>query len=305
MLSDRDYMRSPNNQPRSGGALSSVGGMQMLWILIGINVAAFFLFGEPKALYGTNILFFDGAPLANYLVLSMDGLKNGYFWQLITAAFMHGGITHLLFNMWGLYIFGSLIAPTLGGNKMLWLYLIGGFSGNALWLAFNYNSPSLLLGASGALFGVMLVTAMLRPNERFVLLLFPVPIKTTTLIVVYSIIEVLMLLNNGDSVAHLAHLGGLLGGYIFAKITLRRYIAWDVMDMFRKRVKVGGARYSFKQNMSDKSFFSTKSDSSSDKELDPGEIDYLLDKISTQGINSLTPDEMQKLRSAREQMKKH
>ena len=75
--------------------------------------------------------------------------------------------------------------------------------------------------------------------------------------------------------------------------------------MFRKRVKVGGARYSFKQNMSDKSFFSTKSDSSSDKELDPGEIDYLLDKISTQGINSLTPDEMQKLRSAREQMKKH
>ncbi|MEG2076316.1 MAG: rhomboid family intramembrane serine protease, partial [Victivallaceae bacterium] len=195
--------------------------------------------------------------------------------------------------------------PTLGGAKVLWLYLIGGLAGNLLWLTFNYNSHSLLLGASGALFGVMLVTAMLRPNERFVLLLFPVPIKTTTLIVVYSIIEVVMLLDSGDNVAHLAHLGGLLGAYIFAKVTLRRYIVWDIVDIFKKRVKVGGGNYSFKQNINNKSFFSTGGNSTSNKELNPDEIDYLLDKISTHGINSLTPEEMQKLRSAREQMKKH
>ncbi len=91
------------------------------------------------------------------LALSIHGLKSGQIYQLVTAMFMHGSFSHIFFNMWALYIFGSIVAPILGGNRFMALYLISGLTGNLLWLLANFNSPqpAFLLGASGAVFGVM------------------------------------------------------------------------------------------------------------------------------------------------------
>ena len=165
------------------------------------------------------------------LALSIHGLKSGQIYQLVTAMFMHGSFSHIFFNMWALYIFGSIVAPILGGNRFMALYLISGLTGNLLWLFANFNSPqpAFLLGASGAVFGVMLAVAMLTPQVRFMMLFFPTPVKVTTLIIVYAMIEIFSELGRlgVNNIAHLAHLGGFIGAYVYLKFIFGRTIPWD------------------------------------------------------------------------------
>lgn len=345
MLSDRDYMnRGPGRSPH----VKEENPNMCVFVLIAINVI-FFLAVSPSL------------DLYDKLALSVIGLELQMYWQLVTAMFMHGGWGHILVNMWGLYLFGTLVAPHLRTAKFLILYFTAGFCGNLLWLAFNWEPvayieqfaggtrmlaklhvvgvdaanasvkvlgtggalftmpfediiPLGLVGASGALFGILIATAMLEPNREFILLFFPVPMKAKTLVVIYAVIEIVSAQSKVGNVAHLAHLGGLLGGYLYIIFFCKRLIIWDPVHALKSMIykkKFTGVKPDakgwkvvnpqFKFNGRTGFDFDSKD---SESPVTRKELDYLLDKVSRYGINSLSDSEMAALRKAREQMRK-
>jgi hypothetical protein len=211
--------------------------------------------------------------------------------------------------MWGVYLFGSLVAPHLGTKRFLALYLISGLVGNLLWLAANWGSPYPVVGASGAVFGILLATAMLEPNQEFIMLLFPIPIKAKTMAIVYAIIEIISELSVRDNIAHLAHLGGFIGAYIFLKYTFRGSLAWDPLKIFSSGNRPQAPRkpkgWTVHDPQADSSYRSagTSSDYNPDAPVTQRQLDEILDKISHSGINSLTNEERAMLKRAREQMR--
>ena len=270
-LFDRDYM--------SGGGEPVRDEMKYLWGLIAVNVIVYiFTMGQPDL----RILLSVCCPPDWHLAF-----------QLVSAGFVHGNFSHILFNMWGLYIFGKLVVPHLGGRNFLCLYLAGVLCGNLMFLVFNWNDPGILCGSSGAVCAVMMAAAMLEPERRFVMLFMPfAPIKTTTLVICYTILEIVFELTRTQSgVAHLAHLGGFLGGYILVKIVMRGNVAWDP---FRRR---GGGRINWRGP-------SPVNPGPAGGAVSRNELDALLDKISREGINSLTPEELARLKQAREEMRR-
>ena len=276
-LYDRDYMRG-GNAPDDRNSRSTI------WGLIAINAALFLLFARP------------GSYLFSKLALTCFG-DYFYPWQLVTAGFLHSGFSHILFNMWGLYLFGSLVLPHIGQHKFIWLYLIGVLTGNLIFLATNWGHPSILIGASGAVCAVMMAAAMLEPERKFVMIFMPfTPIKTSTLVICYTILEVLMEFSGAQGdVSHLAHLGGFLGGYIAVKIWCRNHLAWDPLRFKRNPPKTF---YSSNPTPPPQDFTSGKQGA-----VSPAELDALLDKVSREGINSLSEYELSRLRQAREEMR--
>jgi membrane associated rhomboid family serine protease len=289
MLSDRDYM-SPQ-----GYSARAAGGVKAVFILIAIN-AFIFMAGSPA--------------LGSEMAMTMSGIKELKLWQLVTAMFMHGNFWHLFFNMWGLYLFGTIIAPWLGAKRFLALYFISGISGNLFWMLFNWNSPAGLIGASGALFGIMLATAMLEPDKEFIMLFLPVPMKTKTLVVVYAIIEVFSELSMQDNIAHLAHLGGFMGGYLYIKFLFGSNVPWDLFGFLRRGPKKPfspppGWAIHPQQPADQEEEGYDKHVRDPELQVTQRELDQILDKISQTGINSLSAAEMATLKKAREQMRKH
>lgn len=313
MLDDRDYMRrrpEPENKIKTG--------LGCVYALIAINVVMFLLAGGPRsrAIMGTD----------EQLMLSVDGIRSGMYWQPLTAMFMHGGFSHILFNMWGLYIFGGIVAPRLGGRAFLALYLSTGLLGNLLWLASAWNGqPALLCGASGAVMGVTAAAALMAPEIPMLLLFIPFPIKLRTMAIVFFALEIVLEITGGQSgVAHLAHIGGLIGGYVFLKLFFRREILWDPLAALvhgRRGYRPPPPPKNGSGNTGSASGWTYRR--SPDREPDYGpnfssdsnfgfngtrvsqrELDYLLDKISRTGINSLTEQELQRLKQAREEMRR-
>jgi membrane associated rhomboid family serine protease len=182
-------------------------------------------------------------------------------WQIVTHMFMHGGFTHIFFNMFALWMFGTSIERIWGAKRFLVYYLITGFGAfilhytvvafqiqqlvpsvspemlidikenglNYLMSNRNYTNPTYaelnllynipVVGASGAVFGILLAFGMMFPNTRLMLIFFPVPIKAKYFVIGYGAIELFSGIANqpGDNVAHFAHLGGMLFGYILIK----------------------------------------------------------------------------------------
>ena len=139
-----------------------------------------------------------------------------------------------------------------------------------------------------------MAAAMLEPERRFVMLFMPFsPIKTTTLVICYTILEIVFELTRAQTgVAHLAHLGGFLSGYILVKLVMHGNVAWDP---FRRR---GGAKINWREPRRESPHPAGGGPVSRD------ELDALLDKISRNGINSLTPEELARLKQAREEMRR-
>ena len=281
-LYDRGYMRgaSPGEQ--------ALSGMGMIFLLIVINVIVFL---AAKILPES---------VVNGLLLTPQGVRSGRIYQLVTAGFLHLEFFHLFFNMWGLYLFGGLVAPHIGGRRFLWLYLIGAVSGNLLYLLLNWNAVGGLLGASGAVFAVMVAAALFEPNRQFIIFPLPIPMKTRTLVVCYTILEVILLSSGRmDGIAHLAHLGGAIGGYLYLKLTCGNRFAWDP---FRRRP--AGWQPQFRGGSPE-----PPPGTGAGNAARPGgpvgarELDALLDKVSRHGINSLSEYELSRLRQAREEMR--
>ncbi|MCI2081820.1 MAG: rhomboid family intramembrane serine protease [Bacteroidales bacterium] len=160
------------------------------------------------------------------------------WWQLVTHMFMHGGFWHIFFNMYTLWIFGTMLEMQWGSRKFLFFYFVTGIGAalcqngvTAIELHVLQNQVALgsytagakitqllstpCIGASGAIYGVLLGYGMLYPNNRIMLIFPPISLKAIWWVVIFFVIELLTaFFNNGDNVAHFAHLGGMLFGFL-------------------------------------------------------------------------------------------
>jgi membrane associated rhomboid family serine protease len=157
------------------------------------------------------------------------------FFQLLTHMFMHADLMHLFFNMYALWLFGSMIERVWGGKKFLFYYIVTGLGAACLHLFIMYLNVSSLnvadyhegivriyrtptLGASGAVFGVLLAFGMMFPNTVLQLIFPPVRLKAIWLVVIYGVLELFFgITGTTGGVAHFAHVGGMLFGFILVK----------------------------------------------------------------------------------------
>lgn len=247
-------------------------GNSMVWYLIIANVILF---------------LFDSRTADLQMFCNREYFR---IWQPLTAGFLHGDFFHLFFNMYSIYLFGTLVAPHIGKVNFLILYVLSALCGNLLFLVLNWGSHAIVVGASGAVFGIMAAAALLEPERRFTLIFMPFkPLKTTSMVICFTIIEIILQLTGAQAgVAHLAHLGGLVGGYLYIRLGFPKQVVWDI---FRKQVR----NVPFNEP--------PKEGPRRTGKVSSAELDALLDKVSRSGINSLSEHEMARLRQAREEMR--
>jgi len=141
-------------------------------------------------------------------------------WQLVTYAFLHGSMLHLLFNMFALYMFGGAIEQVFGPRRYLAYYLVCVVSAalTQLLVAMLTGGFYPTVGASGGVFGLLLAYGLYFPNNRVMLLFPPIPMPARVFVAVYAVLELVMGVTGTQSgVAHFAHLGGMVGGYLMLR----------------------------------------------------------------------------------------
>ena len=146
-------------------------------------------------------------------------------WQIVTYAFLHGNPTHLFFNMLGLYMFGAPLEQVWGPRRQLVYYSVSVLSAAIVQVAVSAatQSPYPTIGASGGVFGMLLAFAMLFPQRRVVLLFPPIPMPAWLFATLYGGLELVLGVTGSESgVAHFAHLGGMLGGFLLIRQWLSR-----------------------------------------------------------------------------------
>jgi membrane associated rhomboid family serine protease len=146
-------------------------------------------------------------------------LASGQFmpWQVATYAFMHASLMHLAFNMYGLWMFGSELERVWGSRRLAVFYGASVLAAAAAELAVSalIGNTAPTVGASGGLFGLLIGFAMLFPQRRIVLLIPPIPMPAWVFVTLYGVIELTLgVTGTAAGVAHFAHLGGLLGGWL-------------------------------------------------------------------------------------------
>ena len=227
-------------------------------------------------------------------------------WTLITYSFAHSiGIYHILFNMLGLYWFGKLFNEYLGSDKLIATYILGALAGGVLYLImFNTipffkeqsNFPG-MVGASAAVFAIMMATATLLPDYTF-FLLFLGPVKIKYIAFFYIVGSFLGTVQDNAG-GNIAHLGGALMGYIYIKQTqagvnwggwITSTLDW-ISSLFVSKPKV---KVTYRKTEAPP----TKTKSSGASKASQEEIDHILDKISDKGYESLTKEEKEKLFNA-------
>lgn len=143
--------------------------------------------------------------------------ENYYLWQLVTYIFLHGGFFHLLFNMFGLYMFGSELEMVWGTRQFTKFFFICGIGAAIASIVVGPHSPATTIGASGAIFGLLLAYGVLFPN-RIIYLYMVIPIQAKWFVVIFGAITFLSSMSaTGSGIAHIAHLGGMLFGFIYLK----------------------------------------------------------------------------------------
>ena len=173
-------------------------------------------------------------PMDHYLGLSLDGLRHGYLWQFLSFQFLHGGLFHLLINSWGIYVFGPPVEHAVGRGRFLWLYLLSGLFGGlvhvlgSLVFPIDFGTITIgsatafnpVVGASAGLFGLIAAFATFFPRQEltvYLFFVFPVTVTARVLLAVSAGIGLLGVFLAGDNVAHGAHLGGMVMGFVFAR----------------------------------------------------------------------------------------
>ncbi len=136
-------------------------------------------------------------------------------WQLVTYGFLHGGFTHLLFNMFGLYMFGGPLEQVVGPRRFLAYYFVCVIAAGITQLLVGLAATSVYptVGASGGVFGLLLAYAVYFPRNKLFLIFLPIPIPARIFVVIYAVVELTLGVTGAQTgVAHFAHLGGLVGG---------------------------------------------------------------------------------------------
>jgi membrane associated rhomboid family serine protease len=141
-------------------------------------------------------------------------------WQLLSYAFLHGGLVHLAFNMFALYMFGGAIEQVFGSRRYLAFYLVSVVSAALTQLVVAGMSGEIYptVGASGGVFGLLLAYAIYFPNNRVMLLFPPIPLPARVFVLIYAALELFLgVTGTQEGVAHFAHLGGMVGGYLMLR----------------------------------------------------------------------------------------
>ena len=189
--------------------------------IIGINVVVFLL--QQSSLGDSATLLFELWPLNASAVF---GPAVGFApWQLVTYGFLHNpdSFTHIFFNMFAVYTFGSALEQTFGTRWYVTLFFVSVITAGLTQLGVNalINSPYPTVGASGGVFGLLLAFGMYFPQQRIMLLFPPIPMKAWVAVIAFGALELFLgVTGTQPSVAHFAHLGGMLGAFVM--IQLRR-----------------------------------------------------------------------------------
>ena len=281
------------------------------------------------AFAATWVLELRGIDLTQLLGLHFFLASDFQIYQFFTYMFLHGGFTHIFFNMFALWMFGSVIERVWGPKKFIFYYIVCGIGAGITQELVQYATYTIegisayqyvsaggvqmttdayiwtTIGASGAVYGILLAFGMIFPNERLFIIPFPFPIKAKWLIVGYIAIELFSAMTGpGDGVAHMAHLGGMLFGFLlirywqkhpdssqgfgrsrgqeFFENMKRRY---DQRQQQNNRMK---AEQTDPRRESDEEY-------NARKRKNQEEVDAILDKIRKSGYDSLTKEEKKKL----------
>lgn len=285
MLENRDYMRQ---QPESFGFRWSA-----TVVLVIINAIVFVV---QKGVLHPGFV-------NQYLALSLDGGRHYYLWQFFTFQFLHGGILHLVFNCWALYMFGREVEWILGRSRYLTLYflsgVIGGLFQEFVAMIWPQYFGSAVVGASAGILGVVAAFAMLFPERTLTLLIafvIPVNLRAKYLLLLSLVMAALGIAfpesEFAGGVAHAAHLGGILTGLAFIRFRADSpEISWRPSERSFKPPPWAKIKREPKAPTRPEEFIS--------KEVDP-----ILDKISAHGMQSLTEQERKTLEAARSKMGK-
>jgi rhomboid family protein len=215
-----------------------------------------------KAIIGANVAIFLAQAVFDPALIGLLGLQprlvvHGWVWQLATYMFLHGGLFHILFNMLALWMFGTELEHVWGTRYFVKFYFVTGIGAGVLTvvlslLPFEFTRPlygSNIIGASGAIYGILLAYALYFPERQIILVVFPVPAKYAVMIIgaiaFYSSFS-----DSGRGIANATHLGGLLVGYVFLKgarvhplAELKyRYLKWKINRVRKKFDVYSGGR---------------------------------------------------------------
>lgn len=287
--------------------------------LLIINVLAFF---------ATWVFEKQGLDLTATFGLHFFMAKDFSFYQLVTYLFMHGSFMHLFFNMFAVWMFGTVMERVWGPKRFLIYYLVCGIGAGIIQEGvqyINYANENLAaydfvmtssgritteaylnlwttVGASGAVYAILLAFGMTFPNERMFIIPFPFPIKAKWLIGGYIVIEVWSALNTpGDGIAHMAHLGGMAFGFLLIRYWRKhpnieqRFNGQNGFFQQMKKQYENKRRNTFHYQPSTET---PRWEEHKEKEEDSArqaEIDAILDKIRKSGYDSLTKEEKKKL----------
>ena len=226
-------------------------------------------------------------------------------WTFATYMFMHGSVMHLLMNMLLLFIFGPAVEMRMGGTTFATYYFVCGLGGALTHLlVVGIAAPTVpMIGASAAVFGVALAFAIYWPNEPIHIFPLTTPIKVKWLVTFLVALD-LLLAGSGaqDGVAHFAHLGGLMSGYLFLRA--RDHVGTEATSTAATRAQP--ARPTRTRPKEAANGASGEVDgATSKKATDYDEIDRVLEKISEEGLESLTPEERNLLDEASRNLRKH
>ncbi len=285
MLENRDYMRQPPE--RFGFHWSATV------VLIIINAIVYVV--QKGVLHASFV--------NTYLALSLDGLRHYYLWQFFTFQFLHGGLLHLVFNCWALYMFGREVETILGLRRYVTMYflsgVVGGLFQELVALIWPQYFGSAVVGASAGILGVVAAFAMLFPERTLTLLIafvIPVNLRAKYLLVLSLVMAALGIAfpqsEFAGGVAHAAHLGGILTGLAFIRFGAHSAgISWRPAKPAFQPPPWAKIKREPKPATRPEEFIS--------KEVDP-----ILDKISAHGMQSLTEQERKTLEAARGKMGK-
>jgi len=280
-IESRDYLRHESGGGNYNSFRMTSGGWAIKYLIIA-NIIVFVLENTTPS-------------ILNALALQRDAVFPSFqIWRFVTYGFCHStaSLGHIFFNMFVLWMFGRSVEPILGSREFLAFYLIGIVISGICHIAIS-GAP--VIGASGGVMAVVFLTAMYYPRMT-VLLMFILPIELRWLAVLYALVDVFGVINpGGDSVAHVAHLGGAAFGVAY------KYFGWNLTRNFDSKLK----SFKLKQSARQKKLrvYSEPDSNISKAKLDE-KVDAILEKISREGEASLTDQERALLKEASTKYKK-
>jgi membrane associated rhomboid family serine protease len=322
-LYDRDYMRDD--------APSFLERLQ--------RIQAFhWLFGANLAVFVVQWLFLAEAGSARTYIpaggVSLSALSDGKLWTPFTYMFVHGSVGHILLNMIMLWFAGKRVQDLYGQRHFVMIYVVSGLAGAALQLAVASTTPmgdAYLMGASASIMGLMLALAIAMPAEEiYLLVMFIIPVRfrlwTLAKVLLFfnlgmGVLEMLgalpgWLAGDGAAVAYLAHFGGALAGWHYARtlgqgdmVSLLPMQASNFRSRLRRRALAAQQAHSSRRLDGQNSFLELAKETSTragnaapSVDLIKDEVDPILDKINELGFSSLTDDERRTLERASRQI---